>query len=88
MHDGACIRVVAETLERFGRLDVIVSNAGVAIPSPKDSFDAADQQAALAVNLLAPADFLAAALPHLTAGASIVNISSVNANLPPKGAAM
>jgi len=31
---------------------------------------------------------LAAALPHLQSGAAVVNISSVNAVLPPKGAAL
>ncbi len=39
------------------------------------------------MNLLAPHGLLAAALPHLGLGAAVVNISSVNAVLPPKGAA-
>ena len=39
-------------------------------------------------SVLAPAALLSAALPHLGAGAAIVNISSVNAVLPPKGASV
>jgi 3-oxoacyl-[acyl-carrier protein] reductase len=42
----------------------------------------------LHVNLLAAQSLLSAALPHLTPGAAIVNISSVNALLPARGAAL
>ena len=81
-------RVIAEVIDRFGRLDVIVNNAGFALRTPNDCFDAASYHAILDVNLLAPADLLAAALPYLKPGAAIVNISSVNAVLPPRDAAI
>jgi len=86
--EGACENIVEKLIAHFGRLDVIVNNAGTVRSTPLDSFDAADQHALLAVNVLAPADLLAAALPHLQSGAAVVNISSVNAVLPPKGAAL
>ena len=86
--DGACADVVQKLMAHFGQLDLIVNNAGAVRSTPLDSFDAADQHALLAVNVLAPADLLAAALPHLHSGAAVVNISSVNAVLPPKGAAL
>lgn len=85
---GSCQTVIAKVIDCFGRLDVIVNNAGFAQPTPKDSFDAAAHRAILDVNLLAPADLLAAALPYLKPGAAIVNISSINAVLPPRGAAI
>lgn len=80
--------IIAQVIDRFGRLDAIVNNAGLVQMSPKEAFDAEAQRAVLDVNLLAPAGLLAAALPHLEAGASIVNISSVNAFLPPRDAAI
>ncbi|SFS38528.1 3-oxoacyl-[acyl-carrier protein] reductase [Sulfitobacter marinus] len=86
--DGACAEVVKQTIAHFGQLDVIVNNAGAVRSTPLDSFDATEQHALLAINVLAPADLLAAALPHLQSGAAIVNISSMNAVLPPKGAAL
>ncbi|KFI33923.1 oxidoreductase [Haematobacter missouriensis] len=82
----AALRVVTEVIAQLGRLDVIVNNAGVVRHSPKERFDAAAEMAILAVNLLAPQALLAAALPHLKPGSAIVNISSVNAVLPPRDA--
>lgn len=79
--------VVAAVMARFGRLDVIVNNAGGMTPSAADAYDPDTLRGILDVNLLVPQGLLAAALPHLQPGAAIVSISSVNAVLPPKGAA-
>ena len=84
----AAERVVQAVIDRFGRIDVIVNNAGQVASTPADGFDRAAAMGILDVNLLAPAALLSAALPHLGAGAAIVNISSVNAVLPPKGASV
>lgn len=86
-HDNSA-RVVAETVARFGRLDVIINNAGLVEPSPMDAFDAEAFGKIMNVNFLASVALLSAALPHLLPGASIINISSVNAVLPPLGAAV
>lgn len=83
-----CKAVVDEVIAHFGGLDVIVNNAGLGEVTPKESFDADICRAILDVNLLVPCDLLAAAIPHLKSGASIVNISSVNAVLPPREAAV
>ncbi|WP_028031939.1 SDR family NAD(P)-dependent oxidoreductase [Gemmobacter nectariphilus] len=84
----AAEQVIARVIARFGQLDVIVNNAGIMDHSPIDGADGAAMQQLLAVNLLAPGALLAAALPHLRPGAAVVNISSVNAVLPPMGAAI
>jgi len=87
--DTTCFeRVIDTTLRRYGRLDVIVNNAGAISTSALDAFDAEAHRHLLDVNLLAPHGLLAAALPHLKDGAAIVNISSVNAVLPPKDAVL
>ena len=83
--DGSAEQVVKATMARFGRIDVIVNNAGSLDASPLDTFDAAKQRAILDLNLLAPQALLSAALPHLSPGAAIVSISSINAVLPPRG---
>ncbi|NOD91879.1 SDR family oxidoreductase [Ruegeria sp. HKCCD4884] len=80
-------RVIDQVIAQFGRLDVIVNNAGLVRPTPKEAFNLQDHRDILDLNLLAPVALLTAALPHLQAGASIVNISSMNATLPPRDAA-
>lgn len=72
--------VIDTVIQGFGRLDVIVNNAGALLT------DADDNGQNFAVNVSAPMALLNAALPHLHAGASVVNISSVNAVLPAMGA--
>ena len=84
--DGACAGLIDEVIARFGRLDVIVNNAGLVASTPKDAFDGDAWRAVFDVNLLAPGALLAAALPHLKPGAAIVNVSSVNAVFPPRDA--
>lgn len=79
--------VVAQVIEQFGRLDVIVNNAGLVRSTPKEQFEPEDHRAILDLNLIAPMALLTAALPHMEPGAAIVNISSMNAVLPPRDAA-
>ena len=81
-------RIVAAVLERFGRLDLIVNNAGTIAGSPVGDFNHEALRATFDVNVLAPHGLLAAALPHLGRGACVIGISPVNAVLPPKGAAI
>lgn len=81
-------RVIKEVVARFGKLDIIVNNAGQIAATPLDAFDPDAMGQIMDVNLRAPQALLAAALPHLDAGAAIVSLSSVNAVLPPKGAVM
>ncbi|WP_298857395.1 SDR family oxidoreductase [uncultured Sulfitobacter sp.] len=81
-------RIVDAVMERFGRLDLIVNNAGTITGSPVNEFNHDVLREAFDVNVLAPHGLLGAALPHMARGASVIGISSVNAVLPPKGAAI
>ena len=78
-------KVVAAHRERFGRLDVLVNNAG--IPKHKQFFDVTpeDIDYTMRVNFLAPAYMTVAALkPMLRQGEGyIVNISSGAGRIPP-----
>jgi ketoreductase RED2 len=74
-------RLVATAVERFGRLDVAVNNAGTTRRVPFQDLDGADEelwQRILAVNLMGPWYVSRAAAPALReAKGSIVNVGSV-----------
>lgn len=78
--------IIDAVLGEFGQIDVIVNNAGAITMTALDQVDATCEAHQFAINVTAPMALLSAALPHLKRGASIVNISSVNAVLPAIGA--
>ena len=74
---------VAQTVDRFGRLDVVIANAGMLAKSATlRNTPAADIEATLAVNVTGVANTIAAALPQVIANqGQVVLISSVFAFL-------
>ena len=79
--------LVAETVAAYGRLDVLVNNAGRTRVIPHDDLDAATSevwQEVLALNVLGTWQMVRAAAPHLRASGDgcIVNISSVAGTRP------
>lgn len=78
--DGAQVRrVVADVVERFGRIDVVVSNAGVHAPGPITELEDEDWAAMRATNVDGFFHLAKAALPHLAAsGGNLVAVSSVS----------
>lgn len=68
--------LVRSAIERFGRLDIVVNNAGVyAFARIEDSTEER-YRAQFDLNVLGPLLVTGSAVPHLGAGASIINVSS------------
>ena len=74
---AACRDAVEQCVRRFGRLDVLVNNAG--FHQMRHTPQVTDEEWAydLAVNLSAPFYLCRAAIPHLLDGGNIVNVASV-----------
>lgn len=70
-------RLIAATLERFGRIDVVVNNAGVGRPIPLEALDEAAFAQTLQANLVSAFLVSQAAVPHMRAqGGRLVFLSS------------
>lgn len=73
-----CKQIVQETLQKYGKIDILVNNAGVQYQQDKlecisdEQFDRTMQ-----VNIYGMFYLTKEVLPHLKAGASIINLSSV-----------
>jgi NAD(P)-dependent dehydrogenase (short-subunit alcohol dehydrogenase family) len=82
-------RLVEEVSERFGRLDVLVNNAGVTVSKPALELDAEDFDAIFSVDVRAAfLASLAAARAMGEEGGVIVNITSVHEHIPRPGFAL
>jgi 3-oxoacyl-[acyl-carrier protein] reductase len=79
----AAQRIAAETVVRFGRLDILVNCAGIAPYRPLEAMDAAYIRAMLDANVLGTVLVTQAVLPHLPApGGRIINFASALAFRP------
>ena len=72
--------LVPTVIDRLGRLDGLVLNAGIVRPGPVGDLSVTDWDAMVATNLSAPFRILRDALPHLIeSGGSVVGVASMSA---------
>ncbi|MDD5368581.1 MAG: SDR family oxidoreductase [Anaerolineaceae bacterium] len=80
-------RIIAQFVERFGGLDILITNAGGPPPGPFESFDDAAWQRALEANFLSHVRLIRAALPFLrqSTAPSVLTITSYSVKQPIPG---
>jgi NAD(P)-dependent dehydrogenase (short-subunit alcohol dehydrogenase family) len=85
--DQQVTAAIRQAQDTFGRIDVLVNNAGYGYRAAVEEGDPADVQRLLATNFLGPVALIKAALPGMRARRSgaIVNISSIGALRCPPG---
>jgi len=76
-------RLVRETAKTFGRIDIVVNNAGGPPPGTFDDFSEEEWQKAVDQNFLSAVRTIREALPHLRQqGGRVINITSVAVKQP------
>ncbi len=78
--DKASVEALVEkTIAAFGKIDILVNNAGVLDSSFAGivSYDDGELLRMLNINTMGTMNCIRAVIPHMTAGASIVNINSI-----------
>lgn len=75
---GAPDDIVRRTLERFGRIDILVNNAALPLTTRFEGITAEEWRSAMEVNLTAPFLLIKAALPAMKAQGygRVINVSS------------
>ena len=86
----ACVELFATTERRFGKVDVLVNNAGYHQRGFVEKVDAAGLGRMIDVNLKAPIILSRLAIPYLrkAGGGAIINVASLAGRTPVPGAAV
>jgi NAD(P)-dependent dehydrogenase (short-subunit alcohol dehydrogenase family) len=75
-----CLQAVAQTLDSFGRIDILVNNAAEQHPTESIEEISSEQlEQTFKTNIFSMFYLVKAALPHMKPGATIINTTSVTA---------
>ena len=74
--DDAPRRIVDAAIDKWGRVDFLINNAGVGSPKPLHETDDENLDALLSLMLRAPFRLAREAIAHMTPGAAIINVTS------------
>jgi NAD(P)-dependent dehydrogenase (short-subunit alcohol dehydrogenase family) len=78
-----CLDIVRQTVDRFGRIDVLINNAAFQMTHQSlEEIPDEEWVHTFNVNITAMFRICQAAVPHMPAGGSIINTSSVNSDNP------
>ena len=78
-----CRNIVAQTADRFGKIDIVVNNAAYQMTrNALEEISDEEFDRTMKTNLYAMFHICKAAVPHMPAGGSIINTASVNADQP------
>jgi NAD(P)-dependent dehydrogenase (short-subunit alcohol dehydrogenase family) len=78
--ESFCRRAVEQTVETFGKLDILVNNAAVQYPQESlEGITAEQLERTFRTNVFSHFFMTKAALKHLTAGSTVINTTSVTA---------
>jgi 2-deoxy-D-gluconate 3-dehydrogenase len=77
--ETSCRALVAQAVERLGRVDILVNNAGTTMRKPPQELSLAEWQRVIDVNLTGAFLCAQAAFPHMCAagGGKVINIGSM-----------
>ncbi len=75
--EGDWAKMVAAVMRKWGRIDVLVNNAGILVQKPLMDTMWEDMEKVLHVNLLGAFLGMKACVPHMRGGSAIVNVASV-----------
>jgi NAD(P)-dependent dehydrogenase (short-subunit alcohol dehydrogenase family) len=73
---------VSQAMQRYGRIDVLINNAGIIRVGPLESMGPQDFRSVMDVNYFGTVYTTLAALPHLRGHGRVVNICSIGGAVP------
>jgi len=80
-----CKKLIERTVEHFGRIDIVINNAGTASANPFETVSSEVWQADIDLKVFGAINCSKYAVPHMrkVGGGAIVNVTAVMAKTPP-----